>query len=117
MANFAKLDEHNVVTTVVVVNDADAPTEQAGIDWLNNLYGETANWREGYEDGRRYNFPSAGFTYDAQVDAFIPPKPYPSWLLNTNTYQWQAPVPYPNDPDHMYRWDETTQSWVLVDGL
>lgn len=114
MAYFAKLDDHNVVTTVVVVSDVDAPTEQAGIDWLNNLYGETANWREGYEDGRRYNFPSAGFTYDVQVDAFIPPKPYPSWLLDTNTYKWQAPVPYPSDPDHIYRWDEATESWVMI---
>lgn len=115
MAYFAKLDANNVVDSVIVVGDEFAPTEQDGANWLNELYGEVSNWKQGYLDGRRYNLPCQGFTYDPVADAFIPAKPYNSWILNTATYQWEAPVPYPVD-DHVYRWDEATQSWVDVKG-
>lgn len=60
----------------------------------------------------RKNFASIGYSYSFDLDAFIPPKPYPSWTLNTETCLWVAPVPYPNDGQYYY-WDEQTQTWVL----
>lgn len=59
----------------------------------------------------RKNYAGIGYGYDQQLDAFIPPKPYPSWVLNEQTCLWEAPVPYPND-GKAYTWDEQTQSWV-----
>lgn len=59
----------------------------------------------------RKNYAGIGYSYDQQLDAFIPPKPYPSWVLNEQTCLWEAPVPYPND-GKAYTWDEQTQSWV-----
>lgn len=67
------------------------------------------------QDGRqRKNFAGIGFTYDEQRDAFIPPKPFDSWLLNEETCLWDAPVPYPTDGE-MYRWDEETTNWILIE--
>lgn len=121
MANFAQLDENYIVTEVVVVNNEtinDLPfpeSEPVGVAFLQSLFGSTTIWKQtSYNANFRKNYAGIGYTYDPVLDAFIPPQPYPSWLLDTATCQWQAPVPYPDD-GKMYIWDEATLSWVLVE--
>ena len=121
MANFAQLDGNYIVTEVIVVNNEtinDLPfpeSDPVGIAFLQSLYGSTIIWKQtSYNASFRKNYASIGFTYDPVLDAFIAPKPYPSWLLNTVTCQWEAPIPYPNDGKR-YRWNEATLSWVLVE--
>jgi hypothetical protein len=123
MAHFAQLDDHNIVLQVIVIsNDVveNLPfpeSESLGVTFCKNLYGVNTNWAQtSYNANFRYNYAGIGYTFDptpAPNGAFIPPKPYPSWLLDTNTFQWKPPVPYPND-GKMYYWDEATQSWVLM---
>jgi hypothetical protein len=117
MAHFAKIDENNVVTQVVVVDNKDTADangvekEHIGAAYLESLLGGT--WKQtSYHGNIRKNYAGIGYTYDADIDAFVPPKPYPSWALDENA-QWQAPVPMPDD-GKMYSWDEETQSWVEV---
>lgn len=109
MAHFAELDENNVVIRVLVT-DNDAPNE--GYDWLiENLGGR---WiQTSYTSRIRKNFAGIGFIYDDNLDAFIPPKPYTSWLLNTETCLWEAPVAKPNDGNY-YQWNEELQNWVAI---
>lgn len=121
MANFAQLDENYIVTEVVVVNNEtinDLPfpeSEPVGVAFLQSLFGSTTIWKQtSYNANFRKNFAGIGYTYDPVLDAFIAPQPYPSWVLNTTTCQWQAPVPYPDD-GKTYIWDEATLSWVLVE--
>ena len=64
-----------------------------------------------YNSNFRKNFPSSGYTYDSSLDAFIPPSPYPSWILNTNACVWEPPVPYPNLKES-YTWNESMKQWV-----
>ena len=101
MAHFAKL-ENNVVTQVIVVSNQDILNEQGqeseekGIAFCSNLLGGT--WKQtSYNGNIRKNYAGIGYTYDEGRDAFIPPKPYNSWLLDENTCQWKAPVDYPTD--------------------
>ena len=125
MAHFAKLGTGNIVETVEVVHNDIATTEQAGVDFLNNLYKTKDVWKmTSYNTFGgvhklggtpfRKNYASIGYTYDQQRDAFIPPKPFNSWILNEDTCQWEAPVAYPNDGQR-YNWNETNQSWDLVE--
>lgn len=116
MAHFAQLDANNVVLQVIVVNNADTADENGveqesiGIAFCENLLGGT--WiQTSYNANMRKNYAGIGFTYQADIDAFVPPQPYPSWVLNPDTAQWEAPVPYPNDGKY-YVWDESTLSWV-----
>ena len=118
MAHFAKLDDNNVVLDVNVVNNQtidDLPfpaSEPVGVNFLTEWSGGYTNWKQtSYNGNFRKRYAGVNYIYDATLDAFIPPKPYPSWLLNTVTCDWNAPVPYPNDGKEYY-WDETTQSWV-----
>ena len=120
MAFFAKLDEKNVVLGVFGVNDQELnnlsfpDNDPLGIAFLTEWSGGYTNWKQtSYNASFRKNYAGIGFTYSAELDAFIPPKPFPSWLLDTNTCQWVAPVPYPND-GKLYSWDEATQSWVEI---
>jgi len=120
MANFAKLNDKNVVIDVngvanAVVDDLPFPeSEPLGVAFLTELSGGYTNWKQtSYNASFRKNLAGIGYTYDAVLDAFISPKPYSSWLLNTNTCQWVPPTPYPSD-GNMYTWDEATQSWVKV---
>jgi hypothetical protein len=107
MAHFAELDENNIVIRVLVT-DNDAPNE--GYDWLIDNLGGT--WvKTSYNAAIRKNYAGIGFTYDAQRDAFIPPKPFDSWLLVEETAQWVAPIHYPED-GLMYQWDEAVLDWV-----
>ena len=116
MAHFAKLDENNTVTQVIVVHnnellDNGDESELKGILFCQNLYGGI--WKQtSYNGNFRKNYAAVGYTYDAARDAFIAPKPFNSWLLNETTCQWQAPVPMPSD-GNLYYWDETTTSWVV----
>jgi hypothetical protein len=118
MAHFAKLDENNVVTQVIVVANKDTADaegvekEHIGAAFCERLLGGV--WKQtSYNGNMRKNYAGIGYTYDASRDAFIPPKPFNSWTLNEDTCQWQAPVAMPDD-GKMYRWDEDTTSWVEV---
>ena len=124
MAHFAELDSNNVVKQVIVVSNADTSTAQGeekesiGIAFCERLLGGT--WvKTSYNATIRKNYAGIGFTYDKDRDAFIPPKPYASWVLNESTCLWDAPVALPSDagtgePPKRYTWDETTTNWVAV---
>jgi len=127
MAHFAKLGVGNIVEQVIVVSNDIATTEQAGIDFINKLYNTRDVWKQtSYNNNIRKNFAGIGYQYDQQRDAFIPPKPYNSWVLNENTCIWESPIPYPitnnqnkidefgNLKNDFYRWNEQNQSWDLV---
>ena len=115
MAHFAKLGIGNKVLTVEVVDDSIATTEQAGVDFLNNLYKTNDVWKQTYADkSLRKNFASINYKYNSTLDAFIPPRPFESWLLNETTCLWKAPIAYPNDGQD-YDWNDQTQQWDLID--
>lgn len=106
MAHFAEIDGNNVVQRVIVVPDAE---EANGAAWCQALLGGT--WVQTSYNGRiRFNFAGTGYTYDPVRDAFIAPQPYPSWVLNEATCQWEAPVPMP--PGGPWIWDEDYEEWV-----
>jgi hypothetical protein len=114
MAHFAKLIVGNIVEKVEVVSNDIATTEQAGIDFLNNLYNTRDVWKQtSYNGNIRKNFAGIGFKYDQTRDAFIPPKPFNSWTLNETTCQWEAPVALP-DTENRYNWNEDNQTWDLI---
>ena len=125
MAHFAKLGKGNIVERVAVVSNDIATTEQEGMNFLNNLHQSRDVWKQtSYNTyaGQhklggtpfRKNYAGVGYTYDQTRDAFIPPKPFNSWVLNETTCQWEAPVAYPDD-DNKYNWNEETQQWDLID--
>ena len=114
MAHFAQL-ENNVVTQVIVVANQDIldengqESEQKGIDFCSNLLGGT--WKQtSYNANIRKNYAGVGYKYDATLDAFIPPQPFASWVLDEDKAQWKAPVDYPTE-EGKYIWDEETTSW------
>ena len=110
MAHFAEINENNIVLRVLVT-DNDFPNE--GYDWLVENLGGT--WVQTSYNGKiRKNFAGKGFYYDAERDAFIPPKPFESWDLNETICQWQPPVEYPTD-GKIYNWDEESLSWIEVE--
>jgi hypothetical protein len=125
MAHFAKLDENNVVTQVIVVDNKDTADafgvekEHIGAAFCEKLFGGT--WKQtSYNGNKRKNYAGIGYTYNADIDAFVPPKPFASWLLNNETAQWEAPTPMPEDggtgdPPKRYQWDEVTVSWKEVE--
>lgn len=118
MAHFAQLNSSNTVINVIVVNNeviGDTPfpdSEPIGIAFCQQLYGSATKWKQtSYNANFRGNYASPGYIYDLTLDKFIPPKPYPSWLFDTESGQWSAPIPYPSD-GNTYYWDEITQSWI-----
>ena len=114
MAHFAKLGVGNIIEAVHVVSNDIALTEQAGVDFLNNLYNTRDVWvQTSYNNNIRKNYAGVGYSYDQTRDAFIAPKPFNSWTLNETTCQWEAPVAYPDD-DNTYSWNEETTSWDLI---
>tara|TARA_R110000824_G_scaffold275946_1_gene464506 strand:+ start:1482 stop:1856 length:375 start_codon:yes stop_codon:yes gene_type:complete len=124
MASFAKLGIGNKVEQVLVVHNNVATSEQAGVEFLQNLYGSRDTWiqtsyntyggvhRLGGTPFRK-NFAGVDYTYDQTRDAFIAPKPYTSWILNETTCLWEAPVSKPDDGTK-YEWNETTTSWDQI---
>jgi hypothetical protein len=123
MASFAKIGAGNIVVQVVsvhndVITDNDGnEQEQLGVDFLNNLYGSADVWKKtSHKLGGtpfRKNHAGKGSTYDESRDAFIPIKPFASWVLNEDTCQWEAPVSRPLDKAYM--WNEENQSWDLIE--
>ncbi len=121
MAHFAKLDENNVVTFVTVGRQEDDGKEAELCVRTGDVYKQTSYNTHGGVHALggtplRKNYAGIGYTYDAGRDAFIPPKPYASWVLNETTCLWDAPVAYPDDGKR-YSWDEATTSWVEVEGV
>lgn len=119
MAHFAELDNNDIVLRVVVVSNADTSTpdgtevESIGVAFCQRLFG--GNWKQtSYNGNFRVRYAGIGYSYSTELDAFIPPKPYPSWVLSPATVDWEAPVPYPAD-GKVYFWDEGTMSWQLVE--
>jgi len=110
MASFAKLGTGNKVIRVNVLHNNVASTEQAGVEFLQNLYGSRDAWKQTFTDGTRKNPASKNYTYDESRDAFIAPKPYASWVLNEDTCQWEAPSARPDDGKD-YSWNESTKTW------
>ena len=122
MAHFAEIDSNNVVLRVIVVGNKDTADasgvekEHIGAAFCERLFG--GNWKQtSYNGNKRKNYAGIGYTFDAGRDAFIPPKPFNSWVLVEETCQWKAPVDMPADagtgePPKRYSWDEATTSWV-----
>ena len=126
MSHFAKV-ENGIVTSVIVaeqdfINSGAVGDPAAWVQTSYNTRGGVHYGQDGQPDGGvalRKNYAGIGYTYDAGRDAFIPPKPYASWVLNETTCRWEAPIPLPVDsgtgtPPKMYRWDEDTVNWVEV---
>ena len=112
MDYYAFLDSNNVVTEVIGGKDQWA--EHVNWEgWYGEFRGQVC--KRTRTDGFRKNYGSIGYTYDETRDAFIPPQPFPSWVLNEDTCQWDAPTPMPTD-DQRYYWDESTTSWVVING-
>ena len=126
MSHFAKLDENNIVTFVTVGRQEDDGLEAELTARTGDVYKQTSyNTRGGvhYTDGLpsddqnkalRFNYAGIGFTYDPERDAFVPPKPFESWVLNESTCLWEAPLPYPDDGGS-YSWNEELGDWEFVD--
>ena len=126
MAHFAQLDSNNIVLTVLVVNNEvllkadNTESELKGKQFLNSLLG-TSTWKQtSYNGNFRKNFAGVGYSYDSGRDAFIPPKPFDSWVLNEDTCLWEAPIEYPNTLNdegipNRYSWSEENQEWNLID--
>jgi hypothetical protein len=104
MAHYAMLDENNIVVQVIVGKNEG----EDGVDWEQYYGGK----RTSYHGNIRKNYAGIGYKYDAQRDAFIPPQPFPSWVLNEDTCLWDALTPMPTDGQR-YHWDEATTSWVV----
>ena len=130
MAHFAKLGTGNIVEQVIVVSNDVATSEQAGVDFLNNLYNSRDVWKQTSYNTKggvhlnggtpfRKNYAGLGYTYDQTRDAFIPPKKYESWTLNETTCLWDPPVAKPElteeqiNNNNYYSWNEETQQWDL----
>jgi len=121
MAHFAEVDENNIIQRVIVISQGNIDSGNWGSpsSWVQTSYntrGGKHYGQDGMEDSGvalRYNYAGAGFTYDTSKDAFIAPKPYPSWTLVSSTCQWESPVAYPSDGKR-YIWDEDITNWVEV---
>ena len=118
MAHFAQLNEENLVTQVIVVANPDTAdqdgveNEAIGIEFCTNLLG--GKWvQTSYNANIRKNYAGVGYKYDKDLDAFISPQPFASWLLDTDKAQWKAPVDMPVD-EKRYTWDEETTSWKEI---
>ena len=119
MAHFAKLNENNIVTEAIVVNnnellDNGVESESKGVAFCQSLFG--GNWKQtSYNGNIRKNYAGIGMTYDAVRDAFIAPKPFNSWVLDEETCRWEAPVAMPTQEGKRYTWNEATLAWVEVE--
>lgn len=134
MAHFAQLDENNVVTQVIVVSNNDITDisgneyESIGVSFCQRLFGINTNWKQtSYNGNMRFRYAAVGDSYNEGLDAFVPAKPYPSWVLNNTTANWDSPI---GDPPALteeqqaarsgYVWDEdayqadNTTGWVLT---
>ena len=118
MAHFAEIDGNNKVLRVIVVNNTDClnangkEDESVGISFCKSLLG--GEWvQTSYNATFRKNYAGIGFTYNADLDAFIPPKIFDSWILNEETGRWDPPTPMPDD-GKFYNWDEENTVWIEI---
>lgn len=114
MAHFALLENNVVVSVIVAEAEFIASLPNAG-NWLQTSVNTFGGVHALGGVPLRKNYASVGFTYDPVRDAFIPPQPFPSWVLEENTCQWAAPVPYPTDSGAAYMWDENARGWRPVE--
>ena len=132
MAHFAQLDENNVVTQVIVVSNEDTSdsngveVEGIGIAFCRRLFGSNTNWQQtSYNGNMRVRYAGIGYSYNAELDAFVPPQPHASWIIDSETANWVSPLAEPALTDEqqaagsLYRWNEdayqadNTTGWVL----
>jgi hypothetical protein len=116
MAHFAEIDSEGTVQRVLVLsNDRitqdGEEVEELGTAYLQKMFPDTDWVQTSYNNNFRKRYAGKGMKYDVERDAFIPPQPFPSWLLNEESLSWEAPFPMPDD-DKIYKWDEENQSWV-----
>jgi hypothetical protein len=124
MAHFAKLGTGNIIEKIIVINNSvitdnnGNEIEQLGVDFINKLYNTRDVWKQtSYNGNFRKRYAGIGYTYDQQRDAFIPPKPFNSWILNEITCNWQSPVDKPTtelEDNQYYNWNELTKSWDII---
>lgn len=122
MAHFAELDKDNTVTQIVVVSNDEimvdgVESEQKGISFLKDLYKKTdvEYVQTSYNGNFRKRYAGIGYKYDPVRDAFIPPKPFDSWLFDENELSWVAPIPKPEpSPEYIWIWDEITKDWFKL---
>lgn len=120
MAHFARLDENNFVTEVLVIGNQDIldkngqESEEVGIQFCKNLFGQNTNWvQTSYNKNFRKRFASFGRKYIPETDIFADVQPYPSWTYNITTDEWEPPIPKPQDSDnYTWEWNEINQSWT-----
>lgn len=121
MAHWAEVDENGVVLRVTVGRESEAGASLSdGVAWVRTSYNtrqgvhyDTATGQPSADQSKAFrgNYAGIGFTYDEALDAFIPPKPYPSWVLNEKTFSWVSPVPMPEGD---FEWDEKVGDWVAI---
>ena len=112
MGHFAKV-KNGIVTQVIVAEQDYIDTLNDTSSWIQTSYNTYGGVHKLGGTPFRKNYAGAGYTYDSERDAFIPVKPFPSWVLNEETCIWEAPTPYPNSND-AYGWNETNQTWDLI---
>lgn len=126
MAHFAEIDDTYKVIRVSVLRNEDIlngdgkEDEQIGINLLRSIHGPTTRWvQTSYNNKIRYRYAGVGMQYNIEHDVFLNPQPYPSWTLNTETYEWEPPVPEPElteeqrESGSYYEWNEELQEWEL----
>ena len=122
MAHYAKIDKNNIVTRVLVIDEEVINSGEFGnpLSWIQTSFNTFGGKHSLGGTPLRKNYAGVGMTYDKDRDAFIPSQPYPSWILDENTCQWDAPLPYPlpeekvafsGSIDHVYEWDEDNITW------
>ena len=121
MAHFAEISENGTVLRVIVVHnnelldENDKESEEKGIKFCKDHYGQDTMWvQTSYNSSFRKNFAGPGYVYDNTDDAFIPPKPFLTWVLNKESCRWEPPIPKPNDPDKIYVWDFDNEDWKII---
>jgi len=115
MSHFAKVN-NGIVEQVIVAEPEffDTFVDSSPGTWIQTSYNTYGGVHKLGGTPLRKNYAGIGYTYDAQKNAFIPPKPYNSWTLNETSCLWEPPTPYPND-DNRYKWNESTTSWDVVE--
>jgi len=116
MSHFAQIDDNNTVTQVIV---AEQDVIDSGLfgpkeKWIQTSYNTQAGVHLQGGTPLRKNYAGIGYTYNAELDAFVPPKPYASWTLNEQSCQWQAPTPMPQEEGKMFSWNEDNQAWQEI---
>jgi hypothetical protein len=113
MAHYAFLDENNVVTEVITgINETELIEGLLPEQWYGDFRGQRCV-RTSYNGNIRKNYAGIDYTYNEDLDAFIPPKPYNSWILDEEICQWNSPIPKPDDGNY-YLWKDTAQAWEQV---